>query len=61
MDSNMAGTINDAMVNIKQGAGGFKQNMNAASHNFLLRGYFKKKEAKEAAKEKDKADEKNKK
>ncbi|MBK7668229.1 MAG: hypothetical protein IPJ32_13370 [Sphingobacteriaceae bacterium] len=31
------------MVNIKQGAGGFKQNMNAASKNVLLRGYFKKK------------------
>ena len=56
MDSAMAGTVNDAMVNIKQGAGGFKQNMNAASHNFLLRGYFKKKE--NAAN--DKADDKNK-
>ena len=46
MDSAMAGTVNDAMINIKQGAGGFKQNMQAASHNFLLRGYFKKKEKK---------------
>jgi phospholipid/cholesterol/gamma-HCH transport system substrate-binding protein len=44
MDSVMANEVNAAMVNIKQGAGGFKQNMNAASHNFLLRGYFKKKE-----------------
>jgi phospholipid/cholesterol/gamma-HCH transport system substrate-binding protein len=56
MDSTMAGTVNDAMVNIKQGAGGFKQNMTAASHNFLLRGFFKKKE--NAAQ--DKVDEKNK-
>jgi phospholipid/cholesterol/gamma-HCH transport system substrate-binding protein len=54
MDSVMAEEVNAAMINIKQGAGGFKQNMNAASHNFLLRGYFKKKE--NAAK--DKADEK---
>ncbi len=43
MDSTMAGNVNEAMINIKQGAGGFKQNMNAASHNFLLRGFFKKK------------------
>lgn len=43
MDSTMARNVNEAMVNIKQGAGGFKQNMNAASHNFLLRGFFKKK------------------
>jgi phospholipid/cholesterol/gamma-HCH transport system substrate-binding protein len=57
MDSAMAGNVNEAMVNIKQGAGGFKQNMNAASHNFLLRGYFKKKE--NAVK--DKADDKDKK
>ena len=44
MDSVMAEEVNAAMINIKQGAGGFKQNMAAASHNFLLRGYFKKKE-----------------
>ncbi len=43
MDSTMAGNVNEAMVNIKQGAGGFNQNMNAASHSFLFRGFFKKK------------------
>ena len=32
------------MVNIKQGAGGFKQNMDAAGHNILLRGFIKKKD-----------------
>ena len=31
------------MINIKQGAGGFKENMDAAGHNALLRGYIKKK------------------
>jgi len=63
MDSAMAEDVNAAMVNIKQGAGGFKQNMNAASHNFLLRGYFKKKEnaAKDKADDKNKAAEKDKK
>jgi phospholipid/cholesterol/gamma-HCH transport system substrate-binding protein len=44
MDSTMAEDVNAAMINIKQGAGGFKQNMAAASHNFLFRAYFKKKE-----------------
>ncbi|MBP7809222.1 MAG: MCE family protein [Bacteroidia bacterium] len=43
MDSTMATDVSAALVNIKQGAGGFKQNMNAASKNVLLRGYFKKK------------------
>jgi phospholipid/cholesterol/gamma-HCH transport system substrate-binding protein len=43
MDSVLARNVDEAMINIKQGAGGFKQNMNAASHNFLLRGFFKKK------------------
>ena len=46
MDSTMAQNVGQAMVNIKQGAGGFKQNMDAASHNILLRGYLKKKEKK---------------
>jgi len=44
MDSTMAKNVGQAMINIKQGAGGFKQNMNAASHSFLLRGYLKKKD-----------------
>jgi phospholipid/cholesterol/gamma-HCH transport system substrate-binding protein len=52
MDSVFAQNVAQALVNIKQGAGGFKQNMDAASHNFLLRGYLKKKE-KEKAKGKD--------
>lgn len=60
MDSAFAQNIDQALVNIKQGAGGFKQNMDAASHNFLLRGFLKKKESvkikeaeKEAKKKKD--------
>jgi phospholipid/cholesterol/gamma-HCH transport system substrate-binding protein len=44
MDSVLAENVSRAMINIKQGAGGFKQNMDAAGHNFLLRGHIKKKE-----------------
>jgi phospholipid/cholesterol/gamma-HCH transport system substrate-binding protein len=36
-------SIDQTLLNIKQGTGGFKQNMDAASHNILLRGFFKKK------------------
>jgi phospholipid/cholesterol/gamma-HCH transport system substrate-binding protein len=46
MDTVFAENINQTIINIKQGAGGFKQNMNAASHNILLRGFFKKKKSK---------------
>jgi len=53
MDSTMAKNVGQAMVNIKQGAGGFKQNMDAAGHSFLLKGYLKKKD-----KDKDKKDDK---
>jgi phospholipid/cholesterol/gamma-HCH transport system substrate-binding protein len=43
MDSTLGTSIDKTMANLKSGAGGFKQNMDAAGHNFLLRGYFKKK------------------
>lgn len=45
MDSAFAQNVDAALVNIRQGAGGFKQNMDAASQNILLRGFLKKKEA----------------
>lgn len=45
-DTVLADNIDAAIVNIKQGAGGFKQNMKAAQHNILLRGFFKKKNKK---------------
>ena len=50
MDSVFAENVEQAIINIRQGAGGLKQNMDAASHNFLLRGYFKKKAAKKSEK-----------
>ncbi|HET7819659.1 MAG TPA: MlaD family protein, partial [Bacteroidia bacterium] len=52
-DSVFAKDLSQAIVNIKQGAGGFKQNMDAASHNVLLRGYLKKKANEKDKKEKD--------
>lgn len=55
MDSVLAENVDQALVNIKRGAGGFNQNMNAASHNILLKGYFKKKKNnKEDQKKEDK-------
>ena len=52
MDTLFAKSIDQTLLNIRQGTGGFKQNMDAASHNFLLRGFFKKKKEKEKAEEK---------
>ncbi len=43
MDSTFAENIDKTLVSIKQGAGGFKKNMDAASHNVLLRGFLNKK------------------
>ncbi len=43
MDTLFAQSIDQTLLNIKQGTGGFKKNMDAASHNILLRGFFKKK------------------
>lgn len=52
MDSTLAQNLDGAIVNIKQGAGGFKKNMDAAGENVLLRGLFKRKN-KEKEKEKE--------
>lgn len=57
MDTTLANNLDQTVVNIKQGAGGFNQNMKAVQHNFLLRGYFNKKAKKEKEKE-EKAKEK---
>ncbi|MDF2449051.1 MAG: hypothetical protein K0R26_1555 [Bacteroidota bacterium] len=57
MDTVFADNLDKTLVNIKQGAGGFKKNMDAASNNVLLRGFFKKKK-KDKDKEKEKESEK---
>jgi phospholipid/cholesterol/gamma-HCH transport system substrate-binding protein len=46
MDTAFATDIDQTVTNIKQGAQGFQQNMDAAKKNILLRGYFKKKDKK---------------
>jgi len=43
MDSVFATNLDKSIINIKEGAGGFKNNMDAASKNVLLRGFFKRK------------------
>ncbi len=42
MDTIFAENLDRTIVNVKQGTKGFKQNMEAAQHSFLLRGFFKK-------------------
>jgi phospholipid/cholesterol/gamma-HCH transport system substrate-binding protein len=54
MDTAFANELDQTMINTKNAAGGFSDNMEAMKSNFLLRGYYKKKEreaekAKEAA------------
>jgi len=52
-DSTIAENINQTIVNLKKSTKGLDENMQAAKHNFLLKGYFNKKE-KAAAKLKEK-------
>lgn len=56
MDSTFAKNLDQTMANAKNATNGLNQNMEAAKHNFLLRGYFKKKEkaAEKAKKENEK-------
>lgn len=60
-DESVAQDMEQTMENLRKGTKGLEQNMEAAKNNFLLRGYFKKKERekeraqKEAEKEKERA------
>ena len=56
-DKSMAENIDKTIVNLKNSSKGLNENMEAAKSNFLLRGYFKKKE-KKAAKAKEEAEKK---
>ena len=56
-DSTIAENINQTIVNLKKSTKGLDENMEAAKHNFLLKGYFNKKD-KEALKKKKDAEEK---
>ena len=54
-DTTIARNLNQTIINLKKSSKGLDENMNAAKHNFLLRGYFNKKAR---AEEKKAADEK---
>jgi len=55
-DSTIAENINQTIVNLKKSSQGLDENMNAAKENFLLKGYFNRKE-KAAEKIKEDAEE----
>ena len=59
-DTTIAENLNQTIVNLKKSSKGLNENMNAAKHNFLFRGYFKKQEkaAEDKAAEKKASDEK---
>ena len=57
-DSTIAANINQTIVNLKKSSKGLDENMNAAKDNFLLRGYYRRKES-EAEKIKADSAEKN--
>jgi phospholipid/cholesterol/gamma-HCH transport system substrate-binding protein len=57
-DSSLGNNLNATLVNLKKGTAGLDENMEAAKHNFLLRGYFKKKKKEEDKKNKEAEDKK---
>jgi phospholipid/cholesterol/gamma-HCH transport system substrate-binding protein len=59
-DSTIAENLTQTIVNLKKSSKGLDENMNAAKHNFLLKGYFNKK-AKAAEQKKKDAEEQRKK
>ncbi|WP_290792505.1 MlaD family protein [Flavihumibacter sp. UBA7668] len=46
-DTSMTGSLHRSLNNIEQSTARFNENMEALRHNFLLKGYFRKKEKKE--------------
>jgi len=53
-DTTIAQNLNQTIVNLKQSSKGLGENMEAAKHNFLFRGYFKKKQKAAEQKAEDK-------
>ncbi|MEO8239695.1 MAG: MlaD family protein [Flavobacterium sp.] len=52
-DDKMANSVTNTLSNLETGTKGFSENMKAAKSNFLLRGYFKKKEKEKEAKKEE--------
>lgn len=52
-DEKVANDLGQTVSNLKEGTQGLKENMDAAQDNFLLKGYFKKKEKEEEKKKKE--------
>ncbi len=52
-DSSISENINQMVINLKKSSKGLNENMEAAKSNFLLRGYFKKKEKEKEEKARD--------
>jgi phospholipid/cholesterol/gamma-HCH transport system substrate-binding protein len=57
-DTTIARNIDQTIINLKQSSKGLDENMEAAKHNFLLKGYFNKK-AKAAEKKRNDAEQKS--
>jgi phospholipid/cholesterol/gamma-HCH transport system substrate-binding protein len=53
MDEQMGNKLDATMTNLQKGTKGFSENMDAAKHNFLLKGYFNKKEKAAAKKQEE--------
>jgi phospholipid/cholesterol/gamma-HCH transport system substrate-binding protein len=51
-DTAVAGNISRSLLNIEKGTEAFNQNMEAAKHNWLFRGYFRKQEKEKAKQQK---------
>ncbi|MFB9076065.1 MlaD family protein [Flavobacterium procerum] len=52
-DDKMANSVSNTLSNLETGTKGFSDNMEAAKSNFLLRGYFKKKEKEKEKKQEE--------
>lgn len=52
-DDKMANSVSNTLSNLESGTKGFSDNMEAAKSNFLLRGYYKKKEKQKAKKQEE--------
>ncbi len=59
-DSTIAENLNQTMVNLKKSSKGLNENMEAAKHNILLKGYFKNKTKEAKQKQKKEAEKKEK-